>query len=297
MFFVSRQACPACGSTGRTRYRCGFNEQPIKGIIESFYNRSADPLKGEYRIEQCHDCGTYWQGDIGDGPTLNEIYSEWATAGEPAASYDVSNPAKSRDGHEVMTVAAYFGKPIRNLKLLDYGMGWAGWARVAQRLGAGVFGFDLSQDRMAHARKHGIRTGDADGFDFINTEQMMEHVADPGEIVGKLAPLLRRGGVLKISVPSTNGVESLLGDMDRATIEGIKPLHPLEHINCFTREGLEKLGARFGLKPVKASLIQRYAFLGHRGSLDLGNPKRFVKELVRPIAPIRYNLYSWLQRY
>lgn len=295
--FEQRETCPACASTGRLRYRCRFNDQPIRGIIESFYRRSAEPWGGgEYRLHQCGTCGTYWQVEIGNDEALDELYGNWATAGEPEEGYDTSNPAMSRDGHELMTVAAYFGKPISELKVLDYGMGWAPWARVAKSLGARVFGFDLSPERMEHARRHGIKTEAESDFDFINTEQMMEHVAKPAEIVAELAGKLRSGGVLKISVPSTHGVEALLGDMDRATVEDIKPIHPLEHINCFTRDGLERLGARYSLKPASAALGQRYAFIRHRDSLDWHDPKRLVKELLRPIAPIRHNLYVWLKR-
>lgn len=260
--------------------------------------------KGEYRLDQCEECGTYFQAEIGDSEFLEFLYTHWASEpgfeSDPIYSFDVSNPMKSRDGHELMAVAAFLGLPISKLRVLDYGMGWAGWGRVAASLGADVHGFDLSEDRMQFARQHGIKTELGDGLHFINTEQVFEHVAEPVEVAGELSRLLRPGGVLKISAPSTHGVEALIGRLGKEKVgpEDMTPVAPLEHINCFTREGLYRLGRKFGLAPVKPTILQRFAFLRHKGSLAIGDPKRVAKEMIRPFYQYhnRANRYLWLQR-
>jgi SAM-dependent methyltransferase len=137
-------------------------------------------------------------------------------------------------------------------------------------------------------------------FDFINTEQLIEHVADPAAMVAELASRLRPGGVLKISVPSQMGVRSTLEGLKRGgkPVYGkIMPIFPLEHVNCFSAEGLVALGAKLGLRQVKPSYMQRFAFLTRRKSVDWSSPKRAARELVRPFWQWRNprNLYVWLQ--
>ena len=39
-------------------------------------------------------------------------------------------------------------------------------------------------------------------YDFINTEQVLEHVVDPYSVINLLASLLKDNGILKISVPN-----------------------------------------------------------------------------------------------
>ena len=69
------------------------------------------------------------------------------------------------------------------------------------------------------------------------------------------------------------------------------PLQPLEHVNCFTLEGLRRLT---GMTEVRPSYRQRYAFLP---GVSPRYPRKAVKELVRPFYQWRNpdNLYAWFQ--
>lgn len=312
--FRLRSSCPACASTqSRLRYRCRFDQDPIAAYLAGRYG--VDPRRlahGEYRLQECLACSTIYQAEVGDNELLTELYSRWvkrteAPENDPGYAYDMANPEKSRDGHEIIAASSYLGVPLNQMQVLDYGMGWASWSRVAVQLGCRAFGLDLAEDRIAFARKHGI-TPLADPeiesgrYHFINTEQSMEHLTDPGPVSKRLADALLPGGVLKISVPSNFGVESFLKRLNAGqasvTHSEIMPVHPLEHVNCFTLDGLRQLGRRWGLEPARPGIFDRYAFLGHRGSLDLRRPKRLAKELVRPWYQFRNprNLYVWLRK-
>ena len=313
--FERRSACPACSAVDlQLRYRCGFDEPPVSDFLAEFYGIDASVLaNGEYRLEQCRACGTFFQAEVGDLALLSDLYTHWVLQTEdpeaehPIYAEDVGRPELSRDGHEIMAAASFLGLPLRELITLDYGMGWALWARISALLGCQSHGSDLSEPRMEFARDHGISTVSddeiaPDTYHFINTEQVLEHMPDPAEIVGRLAAALRPGGILKVSVPSDRGVEALIGRLaagqDRMSCPEITPIHPLEHVNCYTPEGVEALGARFGLEPVRPGLRHLYAFLLKRGSIDPRRPKKAAKELVRPIYQFRNpaNLYVWLQR-
>ena len=300
MKFIARNECPACGGRGRVLYRCPFDEPPVSSFLERYYRREPNLPPGEYRAEECLSCGTIYQAEVGDHQLLEMVYGDWIDAAPgPASNYhfDVAHPRLSRDGHEIMSAAAFLNKPLSEMVTLDYGMGWGAWARTAHALGCQSYGFDLSPSRHSFARAHGIRTNLEEAqFDFINTEQFFEHAADPRGVAEFLVSKLAPAGVLKISVPSNRGLVRELRRLrsGQAYLEHarIDPLSPLEHVNCFTLEGLKHLT---GLKPVRPSYRARFAFLP---GVSLRRPKASLKELVRPFFQWRnpHNLYVWLRR-
>ena len=313
--FETRSACPACASSAvRTRYRSRFDAPPLAQLIRDHY--SIDPgilSAGEYRLDQCRDCGTFFQVDVGDSALLSILYSRWVPDQEepekryPGYVQDVQRPLLSRDGHELMAASSWLGVPLRELVTLDYGMGWGLWARIAARLGCRSHGTDLAEARMDFARRHGVvaltdEEIERERFHFINTDQLLEHVPDPRELVARLAAALRPGGILKVSVPSQLGVEQLIGRLaegqDRVSHAEIMPVMPLEHLNCFTPQGLLALGSAAGLECVKPGPFHLYAFLRHRGTLDPSRPVQAARELIRPWYQYwnPANLYIWLRK-
>jgi hypothetical protein len=96
-------------------------------------------------------------------------------------------------------------------------------------------------------------------------------------------------GVLKIGVPNLRPSDLRALARDRFPMA----VHPLEHINSFNRGSMEKLASRLGLRIVKPTLAQSYAFI--RGGIP-ATPKRIVKEFVRPFWHPSTNLNVWLTR-
>ena len=75
----------------------------------------------------------------------------------------------------------HFNLPPWQLEVMDFGFGWAEWARVAHSFGCNVFGAELSEARVDYARSIGIMVIDWDEianrrFHFINTEQIFERL-------------------------------------------------------------------------------------------------------------------------
>lgn len=313
--FVTRDACPACRSPRTvTRFEAPFASDVVGELIRNFYQRDPAVLgDAVYQLDECEDCGAVFQRMVGDDAFLGELYTDWVRHTDQPdtqiATYRraIRNVRQSRDAHELMTIAAYLGRPLSALKTLDYGMGWALWARTAEQLGCQSFGSDLSQPRMEFAAGHGVRTiADAEisehRFDFINTEQVMEHVPDPAGLTELLAGALAPGGVLKISVPAGDDADALIAEVRAARKaedwQNYMPIHPLEHINTFRRSSLRAMTARCGLREVRPSLAQRYAFLRHAGAISPRAPRLALKELARPVYQYsnRRNLYAWFRR-
>ena len=219
----------------------------------------------------------------------------------------LKTPRATRDGHELMWASKHLNKPLATMQTLDYGMGWALWAQIAKELGCKSFGFDLSTVRMRAAAQQGINVLEdvnfpADAFDFINTEQVFEHVPDPLALAVKLSKSLRPGGILKVSVPNgTDIVERLkIGNWGAAkgTKQSLNPVAPLEHINCFNEKTLIKMGLKANLIPVSKNTFAQFAFLFHKNAINLFAPKETFKAFIRPWYRFhnRQSLYIWLQK-
>ena len=258
------EQCPACRGSSRIVHSRDYAD--LSGFLSQYYRREMR-AEGVYEIRECETCGTLFQSGRPDDALLTRLYNVWLT--EPP-----SDGPNERDRAEVATAQAFFGR--KNLRTYDFGMGAAAWARSALEMGCESHGTDLSEHSMENAARHGVITDDDGLFDFINTEQVFEHMKDPIAIARELVAKLKPGGILKISVPAKYDMD-LSGDPPPA-------VQPLEHLNTFTEQGLCRMT---GLPMVRPSIMQRYA----------RRPRR-LKDVVRPFWTWsnRKNLHRWFQK-
>lgn len=313
--FEERSACPACeGRELRTVYAAPYAGSEVGRFLERYYAGRIEPERiadSSYVVERCRACGTAFQRFIPRPQLLDEIYDRWLNQTghpdeDPEVARALARPAQSRDGHELFAVAAALNEPVESLAVLDYGMGWGLWARVARRLGCRAHGFDLSEERRRFVAEDGVQIllpGEFRGanLDFINTEQVIEHLPDPRAVVEELASALRPGGLLKIAVPKAPLLELRFlepqWDVGRADPRSLNAVHPFEHLNCFTSRGLASLAEAAGLSRFPVSWRAYGAFARHSGSLDLGSPRRLAKSLLRPAYHklSTWQTYHWYQ--
>jgi len=313
--FERRDRCPACGEeVHETIYSSAFSEGSVAVFVREYYHADPEWLReAPYELLRCGNCSLVFQHYVGGPELLSDLYTHWVEEPEDPeadiATYreEIRNVPLSRDAHEIMAAASYLRLPLTSLKTLDYGMGWALWARIAAQLGCDSYGSDLAIPRMEFAERHGVRTVEdteigRHRFHFINTEQVFEHVPEPLELLRKLAGALEPGGIVKISVPSGDNVEGLLADLNEGRYRGdyqtIIPVQPLEHVNCFTRRSVADMAAKAGMEIARPGLFHGFAFLRHRGTLRLTRPKKALKELIRPWYQYRNpsNIYVWLRK-
>jgi 2-polyprenyl-3-methyl-5-hydroxy-6-metoxy-1,4-benzoquinol methylase len=312
--FVERANCPLCGSKAAASvYRNGFDEGAIGRFIASYY--PVDPVElaaAPFELMRCPQCSLIYQRFAGDDRLLGELYGKWINdfnlpEADPQYQADVSAPLRSRDGHEIMVAADFLGTAPEKMTVLDFGMGWGLWARIARQLGCASYGQELAEERVAYAKDHGIVPIAAEDlgtpmFDFINTEQVMEHVRDLALTAALLAASLRPGGILKVSVPNAaramGVVAALRSGRCRGTLDELMLVHPLEHVNSFNRRALIRLAEKLGFNIVRPGFVKRYAFLKRRGSIALADRKKMLKELVRPVYQHHNsrNLYVWMRK-
>ena len=303
--FDNRDKCPACQSNNLKQLFCSpFNDSPIREYLETFYNNQGgvdfDFLEGSsFNVVECLSCELIFQNEVLNNEGMKLLYDEWIDPDKVKNSYNNTNfGLYSTHASEILMLITYINKPTFNLKFLDFGMGWAQWAMVAKGFGIDSWGAELSIERKEHAANQGIRVVEYDDipyhkFDFINTEQVFEHVPDPLELLIHLSKSLNEHGILKISVPTMAKTGNRLKKLNRKCLKGnkkiiITPIYinsiaPLEHINYFSRYSITKMAEIAGLKEIFIPLRLQYRYKSNWSGM-----KPIAKNI---LSPLLYNIF------
>lgn len=101
---------------------------------------------------------------------------------------------------------------VKGRKLLDAGCGTGWFSRRAVELGASVTSLDVGENLLNEVRKKCETTrvvGDVtalefkdETFDVIVSSDVIEHTPDPAKAVREMARVLKKGGVLALTVPN-----------------------------------------------------------------------------------------------
>ena len=189
-----------------------------------------------------------------------------------------------------------------NVKILDFGMGWGTLGQIAKFMGMDVYGFDTSNTNMDYAKRNGIKTVDINNiktmkFDFINTDQVFEHLTNPLDDLKLLKRSLAQNGIIKISVPGTffvkrmvrRGVSSEIFNL-KGTYFTLNPIAPLQHINGFTRKSIVKMGEKANLIEFKEPIKNIW-----KNSIKVVSAKNLIKIYLRPISRL-FDSYVFLTK-
>jgi SAM-dependent methyltransferase len=321
--FDARPCCPVCGGGDTQRlYAAPYRDEPVRSLVASNYAEQGIvdwPLleDAEFVVERCRRCDLVYQSNVPNAALLEVIYTRMIGS----AALDRSETALltldnfQRIAGEFSVLFARLGKPPAQIRMLDFGMGYGRWARVARAMGATVYATEIGEDKKRLGRSLGIEMiedGEIDAmeFDLIHTEQVMEHLVHPGRDFTRLARALQPGGVLKIAIPYRGRLDTLLPDrgMPRVALyaaggarampgdmEAFAAVQPLEHLNAFSRASIAWLAAESGLEIV-AETRRRSISVDTSGPAAIARgAKRFGVELAK--AAMRHRIgYYLLQR-
>jgi len=229
------------------------------------------PLPAHYDLLVCQRCGTGFADSSADAWAYQEYYGAFSHYEDPAiATGGGDEPA---DWRRIEELAAFLTAQVPNdARVLDIGCGNGGLlVALRQRGFTNLTGFDPAPACTARIEAQGFAAcrvalplndlatirGHLGPFDLIILSHVLEHLYDAQVVVVSLLPLLSRGGFLYLETP----------DAARYDTDSFPPLYFFdpEHINHFSAESLEYLGATLGLMP-KVS--------GHK-SLTLANGSRY----------------------
>ena len=264
--FVARNECPGCGS-GLTVELCRapYSQPPLRQYLIDFYSPQGKVDHGflrdqDYVLRECMDCGLIYQGEIPGDSLMRKVYEEWI---DPRKSFDLYERTRGINSFavlsaEIIEIVRLFDRAPMELAFLDFSMGWGHWCRIAQSFGCAVHGTEFSPSRIEYARSTGVRVISyaeiaSHRYDFINTEQVFEHLPEIRASLAYLKGSLKPGGLLKISVPDGADIKRRLKVWDWRALknspDSLNPVAPLEHINCFHHAALVRLAAGAGLVP------------------------------------------------
>ena len=286
-YFDQRDGCPVCDNKlGKQRYSIEYNGDDVVTYLEDFYSKQGcvehDYLKEAlYSLIECTNCGLVYQEFIPNDDLMYRLYEKWI------------DPDKVKEEHErfplwyyenyskqLINLLSYFNKTPNEIQCLDFGMGWGNWCLMAKAFGCKAYGMELSEARIKYAEKNGITVLNSKNlsnyrFDYINTDQVFEHLPNPNQTLEFLLKHLKQNGLIRISVPNGNQVDGVLESMDwtlpKQHPNSVNVVAPLEHINCFKTRTLNQMAASFDLEVVDIPEVRNY----YRSKKDM------IKKLIK----------------
>ena len=260
---IFRNRCPACSRCDtHTVADLPYGEAPIATYLAEFYRAyplcDFSPLfHARFQLADCRHCGCIYQVQVPDDAFLTLFYGEGLAAGTTSTITPVQTYQIEQQVRELMMVVRFLQATVPHPRILDFGAGDGAWAILAAAAGLKVAVSDLATHAFPRLAAHGI-TGfrvDAlpkEGFDFINTEQVFEHLAQPAEVIQHLSRALRMGGVLKIGVPHDPRLRRKLRQPNwtapKHSPASLNAVAPIEHLNHFEAASMHALGACAGLE-------------------------------------------------
>ena len=253
-----------------------------------------------YNVFECTECGIAVTHPFPSGYELAQLYS--------CGNYRTS---KGKRFGTLIESLIHLGRLIKRRRIsrhikpgriLDIGCGRGLFLDVMRRGGWSVLGTELSKETASYATEvYGLEvlTGDLlkhqlprECLDAININQVLEHLKNPSEVLIECRRLLRRGGLLVISVPDLRSLQFTVGKENWFLLD--LPCH-LFH---FTEKGLKGLLEKNGFHIRKVKRFNReYSPFGWLQTLlnvsgirfnllyDLLKARELKGEGMKPIKP------------
>lgn len=265
--FLYRPACEVCGGEqAQVLLSTPFTDPKVWTFLHRYYQGRIQPedVQGApFEVAHCPRCGFLWQRHILDDEGMAALYSRWISPEESLAKRTEADAGLfARYAEEMQAIARHTGKPPHTTRVLDFGMGWGHWLQMARAFGFQATGVELSEQRLAYARNQGLEvTPNLDqlpleSFDFINAEQVFEHIPNPLETLRRLTQLLTPKGALRIAVPNAFRIPRQLANPRWQAAKDA--IHPLEHINGFRHRSLQTLARQANLTPTHQPLLRTH---------------------------------------
>ena len=172
-------------------------------------------------IYKCNNCKADFLSPKPDQNILNKAYdSSYYGRGQNKFAFLIENLVDYYRFHRAKTLHKFL-KSTKNPKVLDIGCGNGMFLSHLLRLGHyELYGTELkgeSADRAAQIPEINLKLGniqvtdyDAKYFDAITLFHVFEHLTEPKLTLEAISGLIKKSGILKISFPNTNSLQSRL---------------------------------------------------------------------------------------
>lgn len=152
-------------------------------------------------------------------------------------------------------------------KILDIGCATGHFLEIAKSGGWNETGMELNNMAVAHCKKNGINiiqsrlndnTFPESSFEAVTLWDVLEHIDNPGEVIGNAYKILKQGGILLIVVPNVNSIAAKIMHDKCNVFAG----HA--HVNMFSPQTLSKFLEGFGFNILhKETLISELNVLNN----------------------------------
>jgi 2-polyprenyl-3-methyl-5-hydroxy-6-metoxy-1,4-benzoquinol methylase len=231
-------------------------------FLEKYYSGAADVrslAKGRYTLLHCQTCASCFQQHILNDQGMDALYEKWIPV-EDSFRKKAQAPLSVRVGYarQCTQIVRALKRPPHEIQVLDFGMGWGTWLMMARAFGMQVTGLELSPKRVEYARSNGLRVVTPEEIapetiDFINAEQVFEHLPEPITALQSCYRWLKAGGILRIAVPNGSKVSRITAQ--KKWHFDTMPTIPLEHINTFTPQSLHRFAETHGFRVIHPPLV------------------------------------------
>ena len=266
-YFDKRNYCPICEHKSFKKIiSMPFMKKEVYDFLNKYYyNKISDDVinNTEYSILKCLNCSCLFQEYILNDEQMFNLYENWISKTDSINKKNKSSISMfTRYVNDLEKITKYLGKDPHEISVLEYGMGWGFWSRIAQSLNFDITGFEISKSRLDFASKSNIKIINSikklqeNKFDFIYSFAVFEHISHPKKTLQFLKSILNDDGLIYIYVPNGYNIEKKLKRKD--WVASKDALHPLEHINCFKRKSLKILAKETNMRIKKNIFLPRY---------------------------------------
>ena len=213
----------------------------------------------------------------------------------PRSTFDIhtSSPVRKPGGlvgwFNGVTRSAYAWVP-RNVRVLDIGCGFGEALAYHKDRGCDVYGVEADENirRVADEFGFNVQVGlfdpehyEADFFDYVTLDQVVEHVIDPLETLRGVARVLKPGGRAILSTPNSNGWGARL--FGRRWINWHAPYHVQHFSRVSMGIAAEKAGLRIDCaRTLTSSEWLHYQWIHMLIFPPMGEPSPFWSPKARP---------------
>lgn len=242
------RSCPGCGGLGARKYSSNIVESKFSSTT---YSSRKSPELMHHALAQCNICASLFVEELPDSVELIQNYI--------SASFD----SQIESEYAAKTYCNYLKrlKLLRGKRILDIGCGDGTFIKLALELGAiAVEGIEPSIGAVSHAgevigriRSEPIENYNFNSdFDLVTCLQTLEHLENPSKTFSKMSSAISKDGhIAVVCHDRLSLVNRLLGRKS--------PIFDIEHLQMFSRLGLESLFRNAGLDVIHSRpIVNRY---------------------------------------
>lgn len=248
MNLIERSECPFCKNNEfKTLYKIKYSEEKVMTFITKYYksNFLNKILKNcIYEICECFDCSGLFQKYEPDTEFSDFLYDKIiSTENSLEKKNDYLEKNRNKLKQDLLMISSLTINRKDDIEILEFGPGWGSWSKFMKSQSFNITTCEFSDSRHKHLLKNNINNIKdldkiKDKFDFIYSEEVLEHVSSPLNILSKLTKLLKKNGYMFHRFPSSYNFKKKLNTEYTPTKDCA---HPLEHLNIFNKKSFLKM--------------------------------------------------------